>query len=240
MIDPARLERLVARRVAGEPLEHVLGWVAFAGRRWSVGPGVFVPRRRTELMVAAALSLPRRPGAVTVLDLCCGCGAVGGAVLLGLREDGRDVALHALDVDPAATGHARRNLEPLGGAVRTGDLFDPLPAKLRGRADVLLCNAPYVPTDAIATMPPEAREHEPAVALDGGGDGLDVVRRVVDAAPAWLAPGGSLLFEVGTGQVARATALVGRAGLAPRVVTDADPDADDATGGTVVVATLPR
>ena len=239
------LEGLVARRVAGEPLEHLLGWVAFAGRRWSVGPGVFVPRRRTELMVRAALALARPAGPllaqptapVTVVDLCCGCGAVGGAVALGLRAQGAHMVLHAADVAVAATDHARRNLEPLGGRVHTGDLFDALPAHLRGGVDVLLCNAPYVPTDAIATMPPEARDHEPAVALDGGGDGLDVVRRVVAGAREWLAPGGSLLFEVGTGQVDAATRLVGSHGLRPRVVTDDDPDADDATGGTVVVAT---
>ncbi|MFE7407499.1 putative protein N(5)-glutamine methyltransferase [Isoptericola sp. NPDC057559] len=235
--DAARLEELVARRVAGEPLEHLLGWVSFAGRRWSVGPGVFVPRRRTELMVAAALALP---APATVLDLCCGCGAVGGSVLLGLRAAGAPPVLHASDVEPAAVTHARRNLEPLGAAVHEGDLLAAVPTILRSRVDLLLCNAPYVPTAAIATMPPEARDHEPAVALDGGSDGLDVLRRVVAAAPGWLAPGGSLLFEVGTDQVDGATALVTAHGLRAAVVTDDDPDADDATGGTVVVATLAR
>ncbi|WP_370459516.1 putative protein N(5)-glutamine methyltransferase [Isoptericola sp. BMS4] len=230
----ARLERLVARRVAGEPLEHLLGWVEFAGRRWSVGPGVFVPRRRTELMVRTAGELS---GEVLV-DLCCGCGAVGGSVLLGLPDGVRAGAeLHAADVEPAAVEHARHNLAPLGGAAYEGDLFDALPAALRGRIDVLTCNAPYVPTGAIGTMPPEAREHEPAVALDGGGDGLDVLRRVVAAASAWLAPGGSLLFEIGGGQVDAARALVTEHRMMPRVVTDDDPDDDDATGGTVVVAT---
>jgi release factor glutamine methyltransferase len=146
------------------------------------------------------------------------------------------VTLHASDVDPAATAHARRNLEPLGGHVHTGDLLDPLPVGLRGRVDVLLCNAPYVPTAAIGTMPPEARDHEPAVALDGGADGLDVLRRVVAAAPAWLAPGGRLLFEVSPGQTATAVALATSARLRAVVVQD-DPDDDGATGGTVVVAT---
>ncbi|MFE5307689.1 putative protein N(5)-glutamine methyltransferase [Isoptericola sp. NPDC056573] len=234
-VDGDRLEELVARRVAGEPLEHVLGRVEFAGRSWSVGRGVFVPRRRTELMVGAALALP---APATVLDLCCGCGAVGGAVLLGLRAAGAAPVLHASDVEPAAVVHARRNLGPLGAAVHEGDLLSVVPAMLRGRVDLLLCNAPYVPTGAIATMPPEARDHEPAVALDGGADGLDVLRRVVAAAPGWLAPGGSLLFEVGTGQVEGATALVEAHGLRATVVTDDDPDADDATGGTVVVATV--
>lgn len=244
----AGLGPMVARRVAGEPLEHVLGWAAFAGRRWSVGPGVFVPRRRTELLVRTALAAASPGGTdpVVVVDLCCGCGAVGGAVLLGLRDAAGPaggpagpparVTLHASDVDPTATAHARRNLGPLGGHVRTGDLLDAVPRGLRGRVDVLLCNAPYVPTAAIATMPPEAREHEPAVALDGGLDGLDVLRRVVTAAPAWLAPGGRLLFEVSLGQAAAAAALVAGAGLRAAVVQD-DPDDDLSAGGTVVVAT---
>ncbi|AEG45162.1 putative protein N(5)-glutamine methyltransferase [Isoptericola variabilis] len=254
------LEEFVARRVAGEPLEHVLGRVEFAGRRWSVGPGVFVPRRRTELMVRTALAevsgsrgrIPRRgpdnsADAVVVVDLCCGCGAVGGAVLLGLRSHVPDggtpagrsprVTLHASDVDPAATAHARANLEPLGATVRTGDLLEPLPTELRGRVDVLLCNAPYVPADAIATMPPEARDHEPPTALDGGPDGLHVLRRVVAAAPDWLRAGtGRLLFEISPGQAATAVALAERAGLRPAVVHDEDADGP---GGTVVVATLP-
>jgi release factor glutamine methyltransferase len=212
---------------------------------------VFVPRRRTELMVRTALAaLARREERVVVVDLCCGCGAVGGAVLLGLRPadarhdgggpDGRTprVTLHASDVDPVATARARANLEPLGAVVHTGDLLDPLPSSLRGRVDILLCNAPYVPTAAIATMPPEARDHEPAVALDGGADGLEVIRRVLAAAPAWLAPGGRLFVEVSPGQASAAVALAARAGLRAAVVRD-DPDDDDATGGTVVVATLP-
>ncbi|MFV2144677.1 putative protein N(5)-glutamine methyltransferase [Isoptericola sp. G70] len=227
---PDELEALVARRVAGEPLEHLLGWVELAGHRWSVGPGVFVPRRRSELLVRTALHVT--PPTEVVVDLCCGCGAVGGAVLLGL--DGRSsAALHASDLDPAAVAHARRNLAPLGGTVHQGDLFDPLPAALRGRVDVLLCHAPYVPTAAIAGMPPEARDHEPVVALDGGSDGLDVLRRVVADAPAWLRPGGSLLFEVGTDQTGGALALVAAAALRGRVVHAED---DDGPGGTVVVA----
>ena len=235
-VGPA-LEDLVDRRVAGEPLEHLLGWVEFAGRRWSVGPGVFVPRRRTELMVRTALeTLPdaglehRRQ--TVLLDLCCGCGAIGGAVLAALPQ--HNAVLHASDIVPAAVEHARRNLEPLGGVVHQGDLFAPLPSDLHGRVDLLLCNAPYVPRAAIATMPPEARDHEPAVALDGGGDGLDVLRRVVGGAPSWLKQGGSLLFEVGDDQVVAATSMVSGAGLRPRVVRDHD---EDGPGGIVVVAT---
>ncbi|WP_418278076.1 putative protein N(5)-glutamine methyltransferase [Isoptericola jiangsuensis] len=236
--EPAVLEGLLARRVAGEPLEHVLGWVELAGRRWSVGPGVFVPRRRSELLVTAGLDALRfRAGAArVVVDLCCGCGAVGGAVAAALRAAGTRVELHGADIDPAAAEHARRNLLPLGGVVHVGDLFDALPRALAGRVEVLLCHAPYVPTHALATMPADARDHEPRVALDGGGDGLDVVRRVAAQAPAWLAPGGALLVETAGSQARAAVEVMAGAGLVASVVLDDD---EDAPAGPVVVGTRP-
>jgi release factor glutamine methyltransferase len=222
---PARLEALVRRRVAGEPLEHLLGWAEFCGLRIAVAPGVFVPRRRSELLVDEAAALA--PSRAVVVDLCCGSGAVAAA--LSTRLDRPEV--HASDVDPAAVTCARRNLP--GGSVHAGDLFDALPTALRGRVDVLVANVPYVPSDAIALMPPEARQHEPRTALDGGADGLDVARRVVDGAAAWLVPGGSLLFEVGEAQVPAATGIVAAAGLVPRVA------AVEETGATVVIGTGP-
>lgn len=221
--DPTGLAAALARRVAGEPLEHVLGWAQFHGLRIQVGPGVFVPRRRTEALAGEAIARTSR-GSV-VVDLCCGSGAVGAAVAAAVPG----IELHAADVDPAAVGWARRNLP--GGHVHTGDLFAALPAGLRGRIGVLVANAPYVPTTAIALMPPEARDHEPAVALDGGDDGLAVLRRVIAGAPQWLAPCGAVLFETGTHQVAAATEAVRAAGLTPVVVEDAD------RGATVVVGT---
>jgi len=220
------LERLVARRVAGEPLEQVLGWASFGGLRVGVVPGVFVPRRRTELLVREAVALTA-PGAV-VVDLCCGCGAVG--LVVATRVPG--VELHAADVDPVAVACAAANLDAVGGTVHVGDLDAPLPARLRGRVDVLAANAPYVPTAEIALMPPEARDHEPSVALDGGGDGLDVARRVIAAARGWLAPGGHVLVETSRRQAPSLAAAVTAAGLAPRVVTDDD------LGGTVVIGRL--
>jgi len=222
----AALEELVARRVAGEPLEHVLGWAEFCGLRVAVAPGVFVPRRRTEALVEAAVGLGR-PGAV-VVDLCCGSGALGLAVATSMP----DVELHAADVDPAAVACAAANLADVGGHAHAGDLFAALPADLRGRVDLLLANVPYVPSDAIALMPPEARLHEARVALDGGADGLDVARRVIAGAPSWLAAGGSLFFETSEAQAPVAVAAVTYAGLEPRVVTDDD------RGATVVVGTL--
>ncbi|NUR05544.1 MAG: putative protein N(5)-glutamine methyltransferase [Nocardioidaceae bacterium] len=224
---PGEPDPLVARRAAGEPLEQVLGWVDFAGVRVVLEPDVFVPRQRTALMVDEAVLLLAGTARPVVLDLCCGSGAVGLAVVARV-----DAELHASDVEPAAVRCARRNLAPVGGHVVEGDLFEPLPRSLRGRVHALTCNVPYVPTDAIATMPPEARDHEPRVTLDGGPDGLAVLRRVLGEARGWLAPGGSLLVEVGTAQLPAATAAMRERGLTPRVVTDED------AGATIVVGAL--
>jgi release factor glutamine methyltransferase len=179
---------------------------------------VFVPRRRSELVVAVATREP----ADLVVDLCCGTGALGAA--LAARWPAAEV--HAADSDPAAVTCARRNLPP--ERVHAGDLYAALPPELRGRVDLLAVNAPYVPTDEIATMPREARDHEHRVALDGGGDGLDVQRRVAAEARAWLRPGGRLVVETGRAQAERTAGLLASAGLTTSV------DVDDEIGGTVV------
>lgn len=220
----ADLAALVDRRVAGMPLEHVIGWVEFCGRRVAVSPGVFVPRRRTEFLVEQAVVIAGDavggPRAI-VVDLCCGSGAVGVAVAAALdRAD-----LHAVDIDPAAVRCARRNVAAVGGRAYEGDLYRPLPAAVRGRVDLLVANAPYVPTAAVGLLPPEARVHEPLVALDGGPDGLDIVRRVVAAAPAWLAPGGHVLLETSERQAARVAKAMAAGGLIPKVARSSDLDA---------------
>ena len=130
-----------------------------------------------------------------IVDLCCGTGALGLAVAQTGLAGGWAGSLHAADLDPAAVACARRNVEPAGGHVYVGDLFGALPDGLRGRADILICNAPYVPTGDVAFLPAEARDHEPLVALDGGLDGLAILRRAASGAPGWLAPGGVLLVE---------------------------------------------
>ena len=237
---PEQLAEMIELRIAGRPLELVLGWAEFAGLRIVVQPGVFVPRRRTELLVQEAAVLLRatardRARPVVVVDLCCGSGAVGVALATELARD-RDparVELHAADVDPAAVRCARRNAASVGGHVYEGDLDEPLPGTLRGAVDVLVANAPYVPTDAIRLMPPEARDHEPRVALDGGTDGLDVQRRVIAAAPRWLAPDGHLLIETSRLQAPLTAAAITAVGLVARVVTSDDLDA------TVVVGARP-
>lgn len=208
---PGELEAMVARRVAGEPLEHIVGWVEFCGLRLAVAPGVFVPRQRTELLVRHAIA-QTSDGAV-VVDLACGCGAIGAAI-----SAKKKVELHAADVHAAAVECARRNLP--NARVYQGDLFEPLPVSLRGKVDVLVANVPYVPSEAIALMPPEARLHEPLSALDGGVDGLDMLRRVAKVAPEWLAPGGHVLMEIGVAQANAALAALD--GLASWVVRDED------------------
>ncbi|MFG2133807.1 putative protein N(5)-glutamine methyltransferase [Streptomyces sp. NPDC048751] len=204
---PDELTAMVERRAAGLPLEHVVGWAEFHGLRVQVEPGVFVPRRRTEFLVDQALA--RAPHARVVVDLCCGSGAVGAALAAALGP----VELHAADIDPAAVRCARRNVAGQGGRVHTGDLFEALPGRLRGRIDILAANVPYVPSGEVALLPSEARDHEPLTALDGGADGLDVLRRVAAGAPRWLAPGGVLLVETSERQAPGALDAFTRAGL---------------------------
>jgi len=216
----AELDALVAARVAGSPLEQLVGWVEFAGLRVAVGPGVFVPRRRTELLAAQVIAL--RP--TVVVELCCGAAAVAAAVAAALPE----AEVHAADLSPEALVHARRNLRP--DRVHGGDMDAELPAELRGRVDVVVANAPYVPTAAIGTMPPEARDHEPHAALDGGADGLVHHRRIAALAPRWLRPGGRLLIETSRGQAAGTAAAM--VGFTTEVLRDEDRD------GTAVLGTL--
>ncbi len=140
-----------------------------------------------------------------------------------------DVEVWASDLDPVAVACARQNLDP--ARVVEGDLFDGLPRGLR--LDVVVVNAPYVPTGAIATMPPEARDHEPHAALDGGADGVDLHRRVAAGVREWLSPGGALVVETSRPQAPLTVAACEAAGLAAYVVTDDERDA------TAVVGTAP-
>jgi release factor glutamine methyltransferase len=205
-----RLERMLARRVAGEPLQYVIGWAPFGPLRLRVGPGVFVPRPETELVAErAAGHLAAAPEPRLAVDLCTGCGAI--ACFLAGEVPGARVL--ATEVDPVALAWAARNFRGRQVELLAGDLDQPLPRDLEGRVDVLVANVPYVPAAAIPLLPHDVREHEPRLALDGGPDGLDVLRRVVDAAPRWLAPGGWLVCEIGDDQGEPAAALLAGAGL---------------------------
>ena len=234
---PAELAQMLQRRVAGHPLEHVVGWVEFAGRRVVVDEGVFVPRRRSELLVREAVAhlaraarpartVPPTRRAPVVVDLCCGCGAIGMAIATAVPG----IDLLAADLDGVAVRCAARNVAAVGGTAVQGDLFEALPVRLRGRVDVLVANAPYVPTGAIALMPPEARDHEPVAALDGGPDGTDILCRVIAGAPPWLAPGGLVLVEVGRTQRRTIVRELNRNRLHPRIVVDDDLGGMVATG----------
>ena len=227
--DATALDALLARRVSGDPLEHVLGWAEFAGMRVLVDDGAFVPRRRTEFLASRAVDLAREHEHPVVLDLCCGSGAL--ALAIGSAVPSSQI--YAADIDPVAVATARRNL-PAPALVVCGDLFGPLPDDLRGRVDVLVCNTPYVPTDAIGSMPPEARLFEARLALDGGGDGLDVQRLVAAQAREWLAPGGHVLVEASDDQAPLSARLFDAAGLVSRVEYSEEYDT------SIVLSTRPR
>jgi len=185
--DDATLDDWVARRTRGEPLAWITGRVDFGGRTLVTTPGVYVPRATTEeLVTRAAVGL--RPGA-RVADLCTGSGAVAAALLARVR----DARIVGVDVDPAAVRCARRN----GVPAVLGDLGGPL----RSRAfDLVTAVAPYVPTRELHLLPADVQRYEPTPALDGGADGLEVVRRVVADAARLLGPGGRLVLEIGGAQ----------------------------------------
>ena len=190
----ADLESMTSEREKGVPLEHVVGWADFAGVRVPVDREVFVPRPRSALLVEVAAALLAHGD--RLLDLCCGSGGIGLAI-----ADRVPVDVTATDIDPAAVANARRTLAAIEGAVYQGDLFDGVPRTLLGRFAVVAVVAPYVPRDAIDLLPHEARDFEPRVALDGGPDGLEVLRRIVAEVGSWLTPGGALVAELGEDQV---------------------------------------
>jgi len=206
-----RLDEMVARRVAGEPLQYVIGWAPFGPLRIEVGPGVFVPRPETELLAErAATHLRAAPAPRVAVDLCTGSGAIA----CFLAEAVPGVRLLATEVDAGALAWARRNVRGRRVELLAGDLDEPLPPALRSSANVLVANVPYVPSGAVPLLPHDVREHEPRLALDGGPDGLDVLRRVIARAGHWLAPGGWLVCEIGDGQGDPVAGLLAEAGLA--------------------------
>jgi release factor glutamine methyltransferase len=208
--DAGALEALVRRREQGQPLAWITGRVPFCGQELRIEPGVYVPRPQTEELARRAAAL--LPDGGRAADLCTGCGAI--AVHLQHARPGASVV--ALDVDARAVAVARSN----GVPAMVGDVAA---APLRPHTvDVVTAVAPYVPTTAIALLPADVQRHEPRRALDGGDDGLDLVRKVVTAAAQLLRPGGTLLTELGGDQdVVLAPALVA-AGFEP-----ADPWCDD-------------
>lgn len=211
--DPERLERLLARRLDGQPLAWVVGAATFAGHRVVVHPGVYVPRWQSEALVERAIGYLPTDG--VAVDLCTGSGAV--AVALARARPGARVL--GTELDPVACRCAAVN----GVEVHTGHLADPLPKELVGRVDVVVGVVPYVPTAAVDLLSRDARDHEPRQALDGGPDGLDLLRPAVEAAGALLRPGGVLLLELGAEQDAALAPTLDAAGFGPaRRLVDED------------------
>ncbi|MGB0120491.1 MAG: putative protein N(5)-glutamine methyltransferase [Solirubrobacterales bacterium] len=218
------LAAMVQQRVAGVPVQQIVGWADFCGLRILLEPGVFVPRHKTEFLVEKAIGFGQSGD--VILDLCCGTGAIGVAVSSGLGR----VELHAADIEPAAVKCAHRNVLPAGGKVWEGDLYEALPSSLRGRVNLLLANAPYVPSSQVHLMPREARLHEEPVTLDGGEDGLDIQRRVIRDAGDWLAPRGRLLIETSDIQAEGTIEAMREAGLSAMVSMSRELNATVATG----------
>ncbi len=186
--DGPALDARVARRELGEPLAWITGWTSFCGRPLHVAPGVYVPRAQTEDLARRAAGLLGDRG--RALDLCTGAGAVASH----LRAEVPTAGVVGTDLDPAAAACARRNRVP----TVVGDLAEPV--RPDARFDLVTAVAPYVPTDELRLLPADVVRYEPRLALAGGGDGLDVIRRIVGAAAERLTPGGWLVLEVGGGQ----------------------------------------
>lgn len=185
---------LVARRAAREPLQHLTGTAAFRHVELAVGPGVFVPRPETELLAGWAVSQAQRVahggGVPMVVDLCTGSGALA----LSLATEVPAASVHAVELDEPAYAWAARNLSRSGVDLRHGDMADAF-SDLDGGVDVVVCNPPYIPLDAFESVAPEARDHDPQLALFAGDDGLAAIRVVERAAGRLLRPGGVVGVE---------------------------------------------
>jgi release factor glutamine methyltransferase len=189
--DQAVYAELLARRAEREPLQHLTGTAAFRHVELRVGPGVFVPRPETELLAGWAIDRAREAAATpVVVDLCCGSGAIA----LSVAEEVPGAQVHAVELDPSAHEWAQANLAGTGVDLRLGDMADSLP-DLDGTVDVVVCNPPYIPLDAWASVAPEARDHDPALALWSGDDGLDAMRVLEVTARRLLRPGGRVGAE---------------------------------------------
>ncbi len=206
--DDAELEALTARRAAGEPLEHIVGWVAFGPLRLAVAPGVFVPRQRSLRLARAAVRVARGQRHPLVLEAYAGAAPLAATVAAAIP----DAEVHAAEIDPLALRWARANL-PDGAGVHESDGFDGLPTRLRGRITLIVAVPPYVPVPEAELVPRDLRTHEPSRALFGGDDGLDQIRALIDEAGPWLAPGGRVLLELNRRQAPAAAGYARRAGF---------------------------
>jgi release factor glutamine methyltransferase len=231
--DEREREAAIRRRVAGEPLEYVIGRAAFGEVVLEIGPGCFIPRARAVALVDVADRLMTRPDA-TALDLGCGVGPI--AALLASRHPSWRVL--ASEVDEQALFWAERNAATFGFSVYAGSWWSGVPDDVRGQLDLVVAHLPYVPTDEVGLLPRDFRDHEARLGVDGGSDGLDPLRAVSGDASAWLTPDGALLTQVSHAQRPTAALVAARAGLVTETI-DAAGAPDDAERDTVVLALRP-
>ncbi len=204
-----RFKALIKRRAAGEPTQYLTGRQEFWSLELRVSPAVLIPRPETEVVVETVLECARKPdfpAVQRVLDL----GTGSGALAVALATEFPEARVTALDLAPEALALARENARRLGVQARLagirGDLWAPL--KPGPHFQIIVSNPPYIPTAELERLPPEIRDHEPRLALDGGADGLATIRRLTADAHHYLAPGGLLALEVGEGQAAATQALL--------------------------------
>jgi release factor glutamine methyltransferase len=200
---------LVERRAGREPLQHLTGTAAFRYVELAVGPGVFVPRPETELLAGWAIDRAREvlDHPPVVVDLCCGSGAIA----LSVATEVPAAVVHAVELDPQAVAWARRNLAGSRVVVHEGDMAEALP-ELDGSVDVVVCNPPYIPLDAWESVAVEARDHDPALALWSGADGLDAIRVLEETAARLLVAGGVVGAEHADAQGEAAPAIFSASG----------------------------
>jgi release factor glutamine methyltransferase len=209
--DAARFDELVNRRAAREPLQHLTGTAAFRYVELAIGPGVFVPRPETEQLAGWGVDRAREGVAAgripVVVDLCTGSGAMA----LALATEVPEAQVLAVELDEEAHAWAARNLAGSGVELRLGDMAEAF-ADLDGTVDVVVCNPPYIPLEAFESVAPEARDHDPALALWSGADGLDAMRVLERVAARLLRPGGVVGAEHADVQAESAAAVFARAG----------------------------
>jgi release factor glutamine methyltransferase len=212
-----RYDELIAQRAARAPLQHLTGTAAFRYRELAVGPGVFVPRPETEVMVGWILDRLAAVKNPLVVDLCTGSGAIAGAI----ATERPDSTVHAVELSAEACAWARRNLAGTGAILHEGDIDGCLP-ELDGQVDAVISNPPYIPLTAWESVTAEVRDHDPALALWSGDDGLDEIKVVAATAGRLLKPGGWFACEHADVQGESAPAVFAATGLFTEVRENKD------------------
>jgi len=216
-----RYAHAVSRRARREPLQRILGWEEFRGVRVRLTDAVLVPRPETETLVEWALALLPPPGGRQLLAIDLGTGS--GCIACALASERPDLDVIAVDVSPAAAAVARDNAQALGLAARVGVVAADLLDGVRDLgADLIVSNPPYLPSALVPELAPEVRIHEPRLALDGGADGLTLIRRIATTARRYLRPSGALAIETAGGDQVEAAAALLRAAGWDRVTVRAD------------------